>query len=78
MLSDDALDLARLRDMTTSGKARRIRLAARLSLHEMARAIGSSHAAVQRWETNERRPRGELALRYLALLDALQANADVA
>jgi DNA-binding transcriptional regulator YiaG len=48
-----------------------IRQEAGLSLNEIARAVGCSHVAVQRWETGKRAPRGDAALRYGALLDAL-------
>ena len=69
------LDLAAVRELSRTGRARELRLAADLSLYEVARAIGVSAATVQRWEVGERRPHGEAALRYAALLEALVERA---
>ena len=69
---EDVLALARVRELAESGRAREIRLAARLSLYDIAGAIGSNASSVQRWEAGLRRPYGEQALRWLALLDALE------
>ena len=76
MTNHDALRLSRLRLLTENGRARELRLAARLSLLEMAAACGVSHVCVSRWERDERRPRGAPALRYAALLDALAKAED--
>lgn len=55
-----------------SGQAKRIRLAASLTQTEVASAIGASRCTIASWEQGYRRPWGDLALRYLALLDALE------
>lgn len=67
----DLLRLADVREAAESGEARRLRLAASLSLAEVARALGVSVPTVSRWETGERRPRGKAAIRYARLLEAL-------
>jgi len=69
---DQLLSLTAARDLARSGRARELRLAARLSLAEMAGAVGVSAATVSRWECGQRRPHGPAALRYGALLDALE------
>jgi transcriptional regulator with XRE-family HTH domain len=55
-------------------EARRIREAARLSLRDVAEAIGVSHIAVQRYEAGTRSPRGAVAERYASFLRALRVN----
>jgi DNA-binding transcriptional regulator YiaG len=70
-IADQTLSLARVRAMAQSGRAREIRLAAKLSLYDVAGAIGSNASSVQRWETGQRRPYGAAALRWTGLLDAL-------
>jgi len=70
--SNEALALARVRAHCANGTARAARLGARLSLAEVAKAVGaSSQVTVLRWERGERLPRGDLALRYGRLLDDL-------
>jgi DNA-binding transcriptional regulator YiaG len=63
--------LQALRALTTSGKAREIREDAHLSLSDIARSVGAHYSTVSRWESGQRLPRGEAALRYAALLDRL-------
>ena len=48
--------------------ARDLRLRAGLSQSEVGAALGVSHAAVSRWESGKRLPRGDLAERFLRLL----------
>jgi DNA-binding transcriptional regulator YiaG len=67
----DLTRLARVRDLTRNGVARSIRLSRRLSLQEVADHVGVSISTVCRWELGDRRPRGEKALAYGALLDEL-------
>jgi DNA-binding transcriptional regulator YiaG len=69
----DALQLARVRRICSSGAARRIRESSRLSKAEVGRATGVSGAAVSRWEDGSRAPTGPEALRYLKLLEKLAA-----
>jgi transcriptional regulator with XRE-family HTH domain len=70
--ADDVLTLVRVRKLAASGRARSIRLAAGLSLYDIAGAIGSTASTVQRWELGDRRAYGDAALRWCALLDALE------
>lgn len=63
--------LARVRALCRSGAAKAVRQANDLSLGEIAPEIGVSQSTIFRWENGERRPTGEAALRYLALLDRL-------
>ena len=65
------LDLVDVRAIARSGRAREIRLVSALSLADVARAVGTSAPTIYRWENGHRRPCGEQALRYGALLDAL-------
>jgi DNA-binding transcriptional regulator YiaG len=67
----DALQLTRIRRLCSNGAARAIREAAGLSLSEAAAGADVNRITIHRWETSERRPHGEAALRYLALLDQL-------
>jgi transcriptional regulator with XRE-family HTH domain len=57
--------------MMSTGAAKSIRLAAGVSLPEVARDVGVAHSTVYRWENNQNVPKGEAALRYAALLDEL-------
>jgi DNA-binding transcriptional regulator YiaG len=71
---DDVLELAAVRKLARTGKARRIRLRADVSLREIAAPLGVSPVTVFRWETGERSPRGEKALAYAELLHRLEAR----
>lgn len=72
---EDVEALARVRALCRSGAARAARIAADLSLSEAARPVRVSPSTIHRWETGERRPRGEAALRYGELLEQLLARA---
>jgi DNA-binding transcriptional regulator YiaG len=61
--------LARVQQLAASGKARELR--GDVPATAVARAAGTSHVAVLRWEKRLRRPSGAAALRYLDVLDAL-------
>lgn len=63
--------LARVRQLTSTGAARSIRLSAQLSLAEVAAETGASVSTVYRWERGQRRPHGSAAVAYGALLDRL-------
>lgn len=67
-----APELARIRELCMSGEARTTRLAARVSLSEMGADAGVSTATIHRWETGQRLPRGEAAVRYGQLLRRLR------
>lgn len=75
MTPDELVRMARCRDMTSNGRARAIRETARLSLAELALACGVDEGTLSRWERGHRRPRAAVALRYLAVLDALERGA---
>lgn len=62
-----AKDLAWVREMCRSGKARELRVAAGLSLAEMGEEYAGP-ATVYRWETGQQMPRGEQARRYARVL----------
>ena len=70
----DLKRLTRARNFAESGAARSIRLAAGLSLREVASAAGVSVSTLWRWENQERRPRGEAAVRYSEILDELMES----
>jgi DNA-binding transcriptional regulator YiaG len=72
--ADDVLKLAEVRSLARSGRARRIRIRADVSLREFAAPLGVSAVTVYRWETGERSPRGKKALAYAELLRALEAR----
>jgi DNA-binding transcriptional regulator YiaG len=67
--------LAQARQLGPSGLGRSIRVAARLSLRDMARWVGVDPATVHRWETGKSVPAPEHAERWL---DALAELADLA
>lgn len=72
---DDVAVLSDARRMALSGEARALRIAADLSLDEVAAAVGVSRQAVATWETGGRRPRGQNARRYGAVLYELRERA---
>ncbi|MHB1988906.1 MAG: helix-turn-helix domain-containing protein [Acidimicrobiales bacterium] len=69
MTSSQSLAVARR--LASDGTARRLRLAAGLSLYDVARDLGVRAGTVSRWETAKRVPRGEAAVRYSVLLGEL-------
>ncbi|BCT76085.1 hypothetical protein SCMU_19270 [Sinomonas cyclohexanicum] len=62
--------------MALDGTAARLRQAAGLSLKEVAGPVGVTVTSVYRWEKGLRAPRGEAAIRYLRVLDALAKVVD--
>lgn len=70
--------LARARQLAASGEGRRRRIAADLSLSEIAAEVGVSHGTVWKWETGRRRPTGLPAIKYLRALDKLASLEGVA
>lgn len=66
------LVLVRLRAVASSGEARRIREAARLSISELANACGVDQSTIWRWEHGHRSPRGERGLAYGQLIETLR------
>lgn len=72
MNTHDAVSLSQIRALARSGMAKSVRLAAGLSLQEVAEAIGAGGpSTIHRWENGDRRPHGEVAVRYLQLVDEL-------
>jgi transcriptional regulator with XRE-family HTH domain len=65
------LSLVELRAAIASGRVREIRQKARLSQAELAKALGVTPAAVSRWESRQRQPKGEAAERLAHLLPLL-------
>jgi DNA-binding transcriptional regulator YiaG len=70
---NDVVRLARVRELVESGRARKIRRRRQISQGEFARALDVSPSQLSRWEAGERLPRGDAALRYLDLLEQLEA-----
>lgn len=68
-------DLVAVRQLCRSGQARTIRLQAGVSLAEVAAEVPATAAAVHRWETGQRLPRGDYATGYLAVLRRLRRAA---
>lgn len=73
MDDDDLLRVALARAFLRTGSARSVRRASGLSLREMAAALGVQPSTVMRWESQQRVPKPEAALRYKALLDKLMS-----
>jgi hypothetical protein len=67
----DALQLAEARRYAASGRGQLLRRAARLSLSDVGRAIGTSHVTVLRYESG-REPHGEVGARYGAFCKQLE------
>ena len=70
----DVFRLAEVRGAVVNGEAVRLRVAARLSIGEVALACGVDHSTVWRWEHQKRLPRGEGALRYADLIESLRGR----
>jgi DNA-binding transcriptional regulator YiaG len=69
----DAVRLTRIRRLVESGAARAIRESSGLSLSEAAAGARVNRVTIHRWEQGSRRPHGDAALRYLALLERLSS-----
>lgn len=63
--------LAEARHLAATGEARRIRQAGHFSVNDVANQVGVKHPTVTRWETGQRRPTGEPAIKYALLLRML-------
>lgn len=70
----DTADVMRARAWGASGRARQLRMDARLTLREVAALLNVHFTTVQAWETGHRRPRGPVAAAYGRLLDDLQRH----
>ncbi len=71
MTQEDVLGLARRRRSLSPDLRRLLRERADLRQADLARALGVSPAAISRWESGLRRPRGETGEAYLEILDRL-------
>lgn len=78
MTGADLARIAETRAMVGSGRARAVRLACGVSLAEVAQAAAVTAPTVWKWEHGETLPRGQAALRYRDVLDALTAPARIA
>ena len=67
----DLAAVARCRALARSGAARSIRIAAGVSLAEVASQLEVSPSTVHRWETGLRSPRASSAVEYGVLLRSL-------
>jgi transcriptional regulator with XRE-family HTH domain len=69
----EALSFARR--AVRAGLARPLRIEAGLSQAEVGRVCGVTHAAVSRWESGDRLPRGDAGITFGLLLRRLQGMA---
>jgi len=72
MPNPELADLLRARRCAADGSGRLLREAAHLSLRDVARAADINLSTLHRWETGERRPHGDAAIRYGRLLADLE------
>jgi transcriptional regulator with XRE-family HTH domain len=76
MTAQDILLLAAARQYAATGTGKRIRIAAGLSMAEVAEAVGVAEPTIWRWEEGKARPRSNPAsIRWAALLVQLKAAA---
>lgn len=69
----DLVDQVRcVRRLPSPARARAIREEAGATQEQFAAELGVTRLSIWRWETGKCRPRGESAIRYARLLDALQ------
>lgn len=73
MAQTQILRLASVRAAVSSGEARRLREAARLSIGEVASACGVDQSTIWRWERGTRSPRAsDKLLKYGELIESLR------
>jgi DNA-binding transcriptional regulator YiaG len=63
--------LTQARQLASDGTGRRIRVASKASLSEIARACGSTKGTISKWERGLLAPHGAPAIRYGAVITAL-------
>lgn len=71
MRAADVALIAQTHADLTSGRARSVRLAAKIGQREIALALGVTRAAVSHWESGRSVPSAEHALAYGKLLRSL-------
>jgi DNA-binding transcriptional regulator YiaG len=69
-----ALAVQARRELPPPETCRALRLAAGVSLAEVAEAVGVTKQAVLFWELGQRRPTGPRLARYVTVLDALRGQ----
>ncbi|WJD99734.1 helix-turn-helix transcriptional regulator [Streptomyces antimycoticus] len=69
------LRLAQVRAALVSGEARQLRVAAHLSVSEVASECGVDQSTIWRWENGVRTPRGKTALIYGEIIQSLRKQA---
>lgn len=74
-MTDDAL-LADARELVRTGRGRRTREQADVSLEELAAAVGVSVVELMAWELGEREPSGPAAVDYSRVIRALVERRD--
>jgi DNA-binding transcriptional regulator YiaG len=74
MKQREVVRLVQARRLASTGEARAIRLAAELSLREVADTVGVSVTCLWRWENARRAPQGQPAVFYAELLEQLRAE----
>jgi DNA-binding transcriptional regulator YiaG len=72
VLKRDVVELSAARLAASDGRLRAMRLEAKLSQADVARALGFAEATISRWEAGIRRPRRAEAERLAALLRLLE------
>jgi DNA-binding transcriptional regulator YiaG len=70
----DLAAVARARRLAKSGAGRAMRVAARVSIRDVAHAVGTSTSVVWRWKKGQRLPRAEFAVRWVRVLDGLDGR----
>ena len=68
---DELERIAAVRRLCGSGLAAQIRTAARLTLEDVARVVGTTATSVWRWENGERTPRAGAALKLAEIYGRL-------
>jgi DNA-binding transcriptional regulator YiaG len=74
---EDLKLIVEARELLESGRAIEIRKAARLSQAEVAACCDVDPAAISRWESQQRRPRGAAAKRFARLMRTLDRGLGV-
>jgi transcriptional regulator with XRE-family HTH domain len=70
--AEESLAVARVRSWLRTGRARAIRKRAGLSQADVAKAVGTDHPQVSRWESGLYAPVRGTALRLALLYDGLE------
>jgi DNA-binding transcriptional regulator YiaG len=72
--SNRSARLAAIRRKCSTGEAKQVRVAANVSISEIAADIGVTPNAVWAWENCRRSPQGDAALLYARALSRLEAQ----